>query len=264
MGWLSNFFGGEMKEAPAPRIKETPWAPEARSLLQGLMRRAGAEQMPLLEVPGMSEAERAGQATLMNIMGGGAFADPRMSPLYAGLREQLKLEEEEAASALRRRSQLGGMLYSSPSIGAEGKLRSRFAANRASLLGSLYEQERARDNPYSRLAAAMQYGALPRQIAGQQAQARYAQRLGTQMFPYETQAPLAQQMLAYQPWYQPQMYYQPGAFQSAILPLMGMGTTLLSAGLLSGAFGGSGGAAGNMYTRPPVYAPGVGPGSKFG
>ncbi|MBW2091397.1 MAG: hypothetical protein JRI34_04630 [Deltaproteobacteria bacterium] len=204
-------FGSKIKELPGPDILETPWGPEMRSFLTNLM----LAEYPLQEIPGMTDIEKQAQSVLADVVSGKAFADPRTSPLYAGLRRESRREEEEAAGELRRYSQLAGMGRSSPAAREEGKLRSQFADQRLSLLGSLFETERARDNPYTRMGAVQQYGGLPRQIAGQQALARYQQATA----PYNVQSQLAQFMLGYQPWYQKKYRQIPSLFSQIAEPL---------------------------------------------
>jgi len=232
---LSDFFSGSVEEMPRPEIMETPWAPQARNFLTRLMN--ANVQLPTRQVAGMSGAEQQGQSILGNILGGGAFADPRTSPLYAGLRRESMAEEERAANALQRRQQGAGMYNSSTAAGAEGRMRGDFANRRQSLLGSLYESERARDNPYTRLAASAQFGALPRQLEQAGNDAAYQQQMGTTLFPYQQQAALAGQLLNYQPWYQPQVYSEPSMFSQLAGPIGGL---MGGAGGLMGGLGAMG------------------------
>jgi len=113
-----------------------------------------------------------------------------------------------------------------------------------SLLGGLYEKERDRDNPYSRLSAASQYGALPRQIEQERANAGYESAMGNVMFPYQQQAGIAGQLLNYQPWYQPQQYSEPSGFAQMAGPIGTIMGGLGSLGSGLGSLGGGGGAGG--------------------
>lgn len=232
---MAKFFEGETEELPGPKKLESEEEKQARSWLLDLMKRTA----PLLQVPGMMGYEQAGQDILGSMLGadlpegyqlgmselqktmGGEY-DPFTSPYYQGLREASRREEEEGVSRLRRGSQLGGMFYSEPSQRTEAEYRGRMGTGRTSILGGMLETERGRRygaipqamqygqyaemQPYRQLGAIQQYGALPRQIAGQQAGAAYQQ----QMFPYTNQAQLAQMLLAYKPdYYQPQFMQQP-------------------------------------------------------
>ena len=209
---MSGSFTGSTKDADAPVLQETPWAPEAREWLSNLL--YGSGEAPMLQVPGMTGTEQQGQDVLQQILSGGTFEDPATSDFYKGFRAESQAEEERAVSQTQRGAQLSGMGASTGAAKAGGDIRSGFANNRLQMLGGLYDAERARDNPYTRLAAVGQYGGLPRQIEGQQGMAQF----GQQMFPYEQQAPLAQQMLGYQPWYQPQQYYDPGWYETIVAP----------------------------------------------
>jgi len=241
MGFM-DFFSGSTETMPEPKIKETPWGPEVRNYLMELMKQDVS--MPTRDVAGMSAAEQQGQGILAQILGGGAFADPRTSPLYQGLRQESMAEEERAASSLKRRQQGSGMLHSSTGAQSEGRLRGDYSNSRMSLLGGLYEKERDRDNPYSRLSAASQYGALPRQIEQERANAGYESAMGNVMFPYQQQAGIAGQLLNYQPWYQPQQYSEPSGFAQMAGPIGTIMGGLGSLGSGLGSLGGGGGAGG--------------------
>ena len=248
-----DFFTGSTETMPEPKLKETPWGPEVRNYLMELMKRD--VNMPTRDVAGMSAAEQQGQGILGQILGGGAFADPRTSPLYQGLRQESLAEEERAASSLKRRQQGSGMLHSSTGAQSEGRLRGDYSNSRMSLLGGLYEKERDRDNPYTRMAAAAQYGALPRQIEQERANAGYQSAMGNVLFPYQQQAGIAGQLLNYQPWYQPQQYSEPSGFAQLAGPvgsiMGGLGSLGSGFGLGRGGGGGSntggGGGLGSLF-----------------
>lgn len=208
------FFSSEEKEAPRPQIMETPWGPQNRNFLSGLI----GGQMPLQQIAGMTGTEQQAQGLLSQLLSGGTFQDPSTSQYYEGFRRASQAEEDRGASTLRRRAQLAGMGSSSPALQSEGRYRSDMANNRMSMLGGLYNQERNRDNPYTRLAAVQQYGSLPRDIQNQQGQSQFNQA----MAPYTYQAPLAQNMLNYQPWYQPQMMSEPSGFAQTMGPIGGV------------------------------------------
>ena len=207
---LSDFFSGGEKKLHGPEILETEWAPQMRAFLTELMTRQ--PNMPLQSVAGMTDTEQAGQSMLAKLLSGGMFEDPRESDYYQGLRAESMAEEDRGVGGLRRRSQLAGMGPSTGAAMGEGRYRSSMGNRRLSLLGGLYNQERERDNPYTRLQAVSQYGGLPREIQNQQGQALYNQQYGNMMFPYQNQAPIANQLLNYQPWYQPQYAQTPSMF----------------------------------------------------
>ncbi len=102
-------------------------------------------------------------------------------------------QEEEAVNQMRRSHQLRGMGNSTAGLRGEAAVRGRASDSRMSLLGQLMNQERTRDNDYTRLRAAGNYGGMERNVAAGQAN-------------------LAQSMLNYQPWYQPQFRMDPSEY----------------------------------------------------
>jgi len=190
----------------------------------------------------------------MGILAGEAFQDPRTSPLYQGLRAESMAQEQAGADQLRRRAQLGGAAMSSGAFGAESRYRQGMANSRLSQLGQLYEAERARDNPYTRMAAASQYGQLPRVLEQAQMAAQYDSQLANIMFPYTEQANVASALMGHSP----NMYQKAGSSSGfgSMLPLLGAGGGALAGfalggplGLAIGAVAGSsvGGAAGQAW-----------------
>ena len=234
---------GSTSELPGPKLLETPWGVQARQYLSDIL--GTQPEVPLQAVAGMTDLEKQGQSQLGNLLSGGTFEDPRDSDLYAGLRQEAQLLQGEGLSALRRRAGLSGMFNSSGAVGQEGNFLARSNASLLSQLGGLYNQERNRDNPYTRLAALQQYGSLPRDVQNQQNTAAYNQQLGQFNVPYQ-QAGIAQQLLNYQPWYQPQ-YVQEDSKLAGIAGGAGQGalTGMLIGGPPGAAIGaGLGGAAG--------------------
>ena len=234
---LSDLFS-KTETAPAPVIKETDWGIEARSYLQKLL---GGE-FPLQGTAGMSQYEQGGLGQLSNILGGGAFQDPFSSRYYQGIRDSSYADEDRAASKMRRGAQASGAGRSGAAGRAEGELRTGFSNQRNTILGGLYETERNRDNPYTRLQAAMQYGGLPRQIEQQGMDAQYNQA----MQPYSTGAGIADQLLNYNPWYQPQQYEQSTMLGSLMPAISGIG-----GGMLGNVLGGMGGGSATAMTGAP-------------
>lgn len=192
-GWT--FYGGPEgtqigrgPDQPAPFVSKQ--AEAARNILLGILKKK-MPKFPMLEIPGMTETEEAAQGVLADIIAGKTFEDPRTSDLWAGLRDELRSEEATGVSALRRRAQMGGVGFSGPSVRAEGDYRRGMATRRTSLLGEMYERERGRDNPYTRMAAVSAYGGLPRDIEERQKAARFQSIIRRLMFPYTTRAPIA-------------------------------------------------------------------------
>lgn len=234
-------FSSDMKEAPRPEIMETPWAPQARGVLTNLMTQD--VKHPVRGTAGLSDIEQSGLGQLGQFVSGKSFQDPLTSPYYLGMRRELEREQAEGVSALKRRANMGGM-YSSGSAGrVEGDYMADMANKRMSLLGSLYESERSRDNPLVRAQAASQYGGAPRQIEQQAQDAQYQALMQNLLFPYQQQGQIANQLLGYQPWYQPQMYQEPSAM-GGIMSMLGPVMSQAGGGILGGLMGGSAGSAG--------------------
>jgi len=144
------------------------------------------------------------------------FQDPRTSPFYEGLRSELARATEEGVGALRRRAQAAGMARSTPAMRAESQLRSTMAEKGTSLLGRLYEQERALHSPLSRLGAAFGYGGLPREVEKERAASEYTKQLQDVEAPYRLQAPLAAKAATIRPYYQPMYVREPSGFEKAM------------------------------------------------
>ena len=210
------------KELPGAKLKETPWAPGMRNFLSELMNRD--LDYPRQRFAPMSSIEKEGLASLSDIMEGKSFRDPRTSPYYQGIREEAVANTERGASALRHRQNMGGMFRSSPGVRQEGEYRSAENAKLLQALGSLYEAESARDNPYTRLNAAMTYGSLPRQIEQATLNAEYNDLMQELLAPYTLQAPLAESMMNYAPWQQRSFYLDPDK-AGLVLRSLGSGLT---------------------------------------
>ncbi len=224
-----------------PRVKKGTEAWLERGKLRNIAGRTAT--FPTLQIPGMTDIERQAQGVLGNLLSGGTFQDPSSSLLYQGLRRESEREEERGAGELRRFAQLGGMDRSSRAIGMEGEYRAGMADRRSTLLGSLYERERDRDNPYTRLAAVSRYGGLPREIQGQRNQAEYQKMIQDLLFPYTTQAGLLQQMISNEQWYNPTVSQSGGGGMLGNIG-MGAGIGTLVAGPIGGLIGGGLGAVG--------------------
>jgi len=196
---IKGFFEPDIEDRYAKmRIKETPWGEEARGWIQDLLKKD--IQYPTQQVAGLSDIEQSGLSILKDIMAGKAFADPRTSPYYAGLREESERLTDQGTAALRHRQNLGGMFRSSPGVRMEGEYHGLMDENLLQELGRLYETERARDNPYTRLQAGMTYGQLPRMIEQQQYNAEMEKKTSDLLAPYSLQSPLANLMLQYAPY----------------------------------------------------------------
>lgn len=229
MGFFSSdSSSGEWKKRPESESERI-----AREGLRGLA--GNTINMPLRQTAGMSGAEQQGMGLLSSIASGGAFADPSTSMYYQGMRDELNREEQQGVNALRHRQSLGGAFQGGRGQGQEMDYRANMSGKRMSLLGSLYESERARDNPYTRLNAAMTYGSLPRSIEQQGYDSSYNQQMGNTLAPYQYQAPIYNTLLQDTPYYYEQGTYEPSTFSQI-------------AGIAAPFVGGFSNAIGNLFS----------------
>jgi len=175
------------------KIPSTKEQDIARAFMMSLMGKKA--DYPMLEVPGMSPAEEAGQALLGQFIQGSTFQDPSTSPAWRGYQDALREQEDRSVAALRHRQSLGGALHSSKGYEGEEDLRRGFGRDAAQVLGSLWEKERERHSPERRLSAAFQFGSVPRKIESTRAAAEYEKRLQDLLHPYRYQFPIAGKIL---------------------------------------------------------------------
>ena len=153
----AGLFGSGLKEGPQPELVHTPGGDAMRANLWELV-------MAEPDLPGANRFDDAGGDLAMRYIAGDLFEDPRSSPLWAGLRDEMRREESAGVDAMRRYAQKGGMLRSGSHFAQEGDYRATMADKRMSTLGGLYERERDRNSPRSRLATALQYAGNRRDI----------------------------------------------------------------------------------------------------
>ena len=244
---MGGFFEPGIEKLPGPEKLESPEMQAGIKALQTLL-----ESITNLQIPkmAMTPAEERAQSLLFNLMGQpvpdiykkgeaelgrtleGGY-EPATSPYYSALRKASEIEEAKGVSDIRRRSQLGGMLLSEPSERTEAEYRERAGASRGMMLGGLTEAERTRrfgavplalqysqQRPeYQALAAAKQYGGLPRDIA--------LQNLQNMLIPYQLGTPIAQALSSYQPYYQPQYMQKPSGFEN-LMRVLELGADVFS------------------------------------
>lgn len=264
MSWVSDIFKTTRSGQGFKSIPSEPEQSEARKFLLGLTRTSF--QYPTMKIPGMTDIELEGQKWLQDYLNMGVPSgittgisqlkktveggyDPMTSPAYQGYRETSKMEEEGAINELRRRLQLVGHGdFSSPALKQEGATRRGYSADRMSYLGSLYDRERDRQMgaagplieasdyaskaPLRKTEAATAYGGLPRQIETAQEEADYMALLQTLLFPYLTQAQIAQMVLG-----ETRQMYDPGVTSPSIFSQLA-GPLALGAGTYYGVGGG--------------------------
>ena len=256
------FFDSETDWEFAPmRLMETPWGRQARTWMMNQM--LGGVDYPTQRVAQLSGQEKAGLSSLDDILAGGSrFEDPSKSQYYGGLRDEMQRGTERGSSALRHRAQLGGMFSSGPGLREEGEYRAQRQNQSDMVLGGLYDQERTRENSdkYSRLAAAMSYGGLPRQIEQQGMNADYQKQIQDLLAPYQLQMPIANNLLGYAPWQTAVGTQQPSAAAGlgSIMGMVGQGVqagvgAIGSIGSLGGLLGGGGGGTGTTTSGKPLW-----------
>ena len=227
------FFSGDT-DTIYPSYKPQAHAKPAIGYLTNLMNQE--VNLPTQKVAGMSANEQMGQSALADIMAGKSFQDPSTSQYYTGMRNQMKTATNEGVSALRNRQQGTGMYNSGGAVNQESKYRQGMSDQQMTLLGQLYEQERARDNEYTRLAAANQYGALPRLLEQMGMDASYNAAMGNIEFPYQYQMPAAQSLLNYDANVMGQTVANPSGF-SQWAPLIGTAVGAIAGGPAGAAMG---------------------------
>lgn len=209
------FFSGDSGSVEVQ--PQAPWQRKGIKKLLGML--DTTPDIPTRQISGMSDVERAGQGQLMDFVSGRAARDPSTSPYYRSMQQASMAEENRGADIMRRRAQLGGGFRSSDAGRAEGLFRTEMANQRLGLLGQMLEQQWARDNELTRAMAASQYGGISRILEQQQQDAVLSALMQEILFPYQTQAPIAQSLMGHQP-----TTYMTGGERSGLgsaLPLIG-------------------------------------------
>jgi len=245
---LIAFSKGTYEEGPEPELLTTEYTEPAMTALQDLA--TTTPTLPSVSLPGISGTEQQllnqGMSLIQQLMSGEmpeAFAlgmekiksilggeyNPLTSPYYQGLKEEAARFEEKGISDIRQRSQLGGMLYSEPAMGAEAEFRGILGTGLTKELGSLYEADVNRQAGmipqllgYAGMEAGMPGQALAGisalsplagkggDIARQQEMLNWQQQTQQALFPYQYQAPIWESLANWGTWTQPEMYYTPG------------------------------------------------------
>lgn len=229
------------KKKIEPELLETPWQKEATSKLTDIMNQPYQPYQPTVQAP---EAQGYTPYTYTPYPTGEVDVKRIMeSPYYQGLKTQALTEETEAINRLRRGSQLGGMLYSTPRLGAEAEMIGQTTSKLQTLLGGMAEQERTANiqrayNEYVRTGT----------IAYNEHVRREAERLkmtDQQYMEYLRQNPsvlekagVAQGLQQYAPWMYPAYEETPSPFSQ----IMGV-LSKLAPLILTAATGGAGAVA---------------------
>jgi len=239
---------GTYEEGPEPELLTTEYTEPSMTALQNLATTTPA--LPTVSLPGISGTEQQllsqGMSLIQKLMSGEmpeAFAlgmekiksilggeyNPLTSPYYQGLKEEAARFEEKGISDIRQRSQLGGMLYSEPAMGAEAEFKGILGTGLTKELGSLYEADVNRQAgmiPQLLSYAGLEAGMPGQALAGISALSPLAGKggdiarqqeflnwgVGTQqaLFPWTYGADINKYLADWGNWYQRQMYYTPG------------------------------------------------------
>jgi len=156
------------------------------------------------------------------------------SPFYKGVKAEALREEEAGVGRLRRGAQIGGMLYSTPRLGAEAELIGGTTSRLQQLLGGMAETERRTEK--EREYREFEKGG---EIAYREHLRAEAERLGMTELEYEEhlrkqkypvqQSQLAQILLNYTPWAYPMYQEDPSAFSQIVETLGKLAPMILTA-----------------------------------
>jgi len=242
------FAKGTYEEGPEPELLTTEYSGPAMCFLMDLMNKDVT--LPTVDLPKLTDAEKQlveyGSSIIKNMIDqgtpeaytlglnkiksvlGGEY-NPLTSPYYQGLKEEAARFEEKGISDIRQRSQLGGILYSEPAMGAEAEFKGILGTGLTKELGSLYEADINRQVGmvpqllnYSQYASTLPtqqietlkgfapLAGMERDIETKQALADWQVKTSQELFPFQYQAPIAQYAADWGNWYQPEMLYKPG------------------------------------------------------
>ena len=207
------------KKKIEPELLETPWQEEARSRLTDIM---GQPYQPYQPTPQFPEAQGYTPYTYTPYPKGEVDVRRIMeSPYYQSLKTQALTTEKEAINRLRRGSQLGGMLYSTPRLGAEAQLIGQTTSKLQQILGGMAEQERT-----ANIKRAYDEYVRTGMIAYNEHVRYEAERLGMsdrEYMEYLRQNPsvlekagIAQTLLGYAPWQYPVYEETPSALSQIL------------------------------------------------
>jgi len=245
---------GSYEDDPAPELLTTEYTDPALEQLQNLG--STTPTLPTVNLPGttpeeqqllqqgqsliqqlmsgeMPEAFKLGMDKIKNILGG--EYNPVSSPYYKGLKEESARTEAKGVSDIRQRSQLGGMLYSEPAMGAEGEYRGIVGTGLTKELGRLFESDVNRQASmvpqllnYSGQETGRQGMALSgitglAGLAGKSGDiARQQEIINTGIggeqaqLPWTLNAPIQEMLANYGNFYTPTQTYQPGLLDYAL------------------------------------------------
>ena len=189
------------KEKIEPELRQTPWQEKAvASVSKGMQQPfqafqpAGKGFTPYTYSPYPAQETKVGRIL--------------ESPYYQSLKTGALTEETEGIGRLRRGAQLGGMLYSTPRLGAEAKMIGGTTTKLQQILGGMAEAERTteKERTYREFekGGQVEYGEHLRGEGERLGitEREYAEHKREQNYPQEI-AKLAQILLGYAPWEYP-------------------------------------------------------------
>jgi len=170
---------------------------------------------PTLKVAGLSDMEQQGKSILQDIVSGKAFQDPNTSQVYKGLRDEIDAGTAAGVAKLNTQAQNAGMLRSSGAARAITDFITGQEAKKNQILGQMYESERARDNEYTRMNAATQFGAMERDIEDRANQAQF-QKVMNDILMEQNKSGVASQLADSGNYFVPQYTQNPSGFENTI------------------------------------------------
>lgn len=269
-------FGKQKKEEIKPQILSGPSESAARSKLTSLLEskyqpytgKVFADFPQKEKLIGLQESfinrptdpfYSQAQSAIGQIVRG--ETDPRTSPLYAGLRQGLLQNQQDALNEFYRQQQAKGILDSTGTNIGGARLIGDTTSKINEILGGLYETERGRVLPaisqganiadylsgqdLTKAQGLTSISGLLKSLEEEPLQYALAQYMAEQNYPFEYIAPIAQALLA-----NPETFY----FPQYTTKKTGIGQLI----------GGIGGAALGSFAGPAGATAGYGIGSQIG
>jgi len=228
-------------------------------------------ELPTEQTAGISTAEQTGLGAIGEAFGEGGILqqalgslqdtlagkyDPRTSPFFKGLREEIESVGRAGISKSIGTAQRLTGAPSSDLLGQVGDIQTKTDRNVLQLLGGMFENERGKQfqaaqnipNIFNQaLAPLFSFGARDRELQQQQYGREFAGETANILAPFRYQAPIAQNIMDQQRY-----SFSPGVQGSSWL----QDATAIAglAGSVAG-MGGGGGVPGGVPTTPNVGAP---------
>ena len=169
--WSDNYMANN------PYDPAKPYEGQLSAPMTGTENQAQNQLTSYMGTAAPSSLEGANKYTT-DVLGGGY--DPRTSPYYTSMKEQILKDSVEAGDSVRHNAARSGMLHSDPRHIQERKLTENVSGQLAQLLGGVYEAERGRmgqaagmapgiagamsKDALQKITAGSTIGAMPRQV----------------------------------------------------------------------------------------------------